>query len=141
MHGERTKKEGKKTAVWIDGTPVEEFSPGLPNIKQEHHAMFDNIYIYIYIYSIHRLRRLVAGFPSQRSGFESRSCNVDKVVLGLVFSEYFGFPYQLSFHRLLHTHHHLSSEGGTIDQIVADVASGLTLTAPRKKKYSFHIFS
>jgi hypothetical protein len=27
---------------------------------------------------------------------------VDKVALGHVFSEYFGFPYQLLFHKLLH---------------------------------------
>jgi hypothetical protein len=31
---------------------------------------------------------------------------VDKVALGQVFSEYFGFPCQFSFHLLLHTHHH-----------------------------------
>jgi hypothetical protein len=29
---------------------------------------------------------------------------VDKVALGQVFSEYFGFPCQSSFHRLLHNH-------------------------------------
>jgi hypothetical protein len=33
---------------------------------------------------------------------------------GAVFPEYFGFPYQFSFHRLLHVHHHLSSGAGTI---------------------------
>jgi hypothetical protein len=32
---------------------------------------------------------------------------VHKVALGQVFSEYFSFPCQ-AFHRLLHTHHHLS---------------------------------
>jgi hypothetical protein len=46
---------------------------------------------------------------------------VDKVALEYVSSEYFGFPYQLSFHRLLHTHD-LSSGAGTIGQLVADVA-------------------
>jgi hypothetical protein len=55
---------------------------------------------------------------------------VDKVALGQVFSEYFGFPCQLSFHRLLHNHH-LSSGAGTIGQIVADVPSGVSLT-PRQ---------
>jgi hypothetical protein len=30
---------------------------------------------------------------------------VDKVALGRVFSYYFGFPHQFSFHRLLHIHH------------------------------------
>jgi hypothetical protein len=41
---------------------------------------------------------------------------VDKVVLGQVFSQYFGFPCQSSFHRLLHNHHHLPSGAGTIGQ-------------------------
>jgi hypothetical protein len=38
---------------------------------------------------------------------------VDKVALGQVFSMYFGFPYQSSFHQFLHNHNHLSSEAGT----------------------------
>jgi hypothetical protein len=58
---------------------------------------------------------------------------VDKVVVGQVFSEYFVFPRQFSFHRLLHTHH-LSSGAGTVSQLVADVSSGLSLIPPRKKK-------
>jgi hypothetical protein len=41
--------------------------------------------------------------------------------------EYFGFPCQFSFHRLLHTHH-LSSGA------VADVRSGVGLIPPLKKK-------
>jgi hypothetical protein len=53
-----------------------------------------------------------------------------------VFPEYLGFPCH-SFHRLLHTHHHLPSEAGTIGQIVADVPSGLSLT-PKLKKTDFH---
>jgi hypothetical protein len=66
------------------------------------------------------LRRLVAGFPPWRSGFEPRSGHVGIVVdiaaLGQVFSEYVGFPCQ-SFHRLLHTHHHaLSSGASTLGQ-------------------------
>jgi hypothetical protein len=40
---------------------------------------------------------------------------VDKVAMGQVFSEYFGFPWQSSFHRLLHNHHR-SSGTGTIGQ-------------------------
>jgi hypothetical protein len=56
---------------------------------------------------------------------------VDKVILGKVYFEYFGFPCQFSFHRLLHTH--LSSAVATIDQIVADIPSGLTLT-PLKER-------
>jgi hypothetical protein len=43
---------------------------------------------------------------------------VDKVVLGQVYSEYFGFPCQSSFHQLLHNHPHLlvSSGAGKIGQ-------------------------
>jgi hypothetical protein len=41
---------------------------------------------------------------------------VDKVALGQVFSQYFGFPCQFSFHRLLHIHPHLSSEVGILGQ-------------------------
>jgi hypothetical protein len=40
---------------------------------------------------------------------------VDKVALEQVFSEYFGFPCQSSFHQLLHDHHR-SSGAGTIGQ-------------------------
>jgi hypothetical protein len=35
---------------------------------------------------------------------------VDRMPMGQVFSEYFSFPCQFSFHRLLHTHNHLSSK-------------------------------
>jgi hypothetical protein len=56
------------------------------------------------------------------------------MALGQVFSEYFGFPCQFSFHRLLHIHHHLSSRAGTIGQLVADVPSGLSLTPPQENK-------
>jgi hypothetical protein len=49
-----------------------------------------------------QLWRLVAGFPLWRPGFEPVSGHVefvvDKVALGQVFSEYFGFPYQFTFH-------------------------------------------
>jgi hypothetical protein len=47
--------------------------------------------------------------PRRRPGFESGSGHVefvvDKVALEQVFSEYYGFPCQFSFHRLLHNHH------------------------------------
>jgi hypothetical protein len=36
---------------------------------------------------------------------------VDKVALRQVFSEYFGFPCQSSFHLLLHNHHPSSGAG------------------------------
>jgi hypothetical protein len=56
----------------------------------------------------------------RRPGFDPRSGYVwfvvDKVALGQVFSEYFGFPCQSSFHQLLHNHLHLSSGAGTIGQ-------------------------
>jgi hypothetical protein len=39
-----------------------------------------------------------------------------KVALKEVFSEYFSFPCQSSFHQFLHNHHHLSSGAGTIGQ-------------------------
>jgi hypothetical protein len=45
---------------------------------------------------------------------------VDKVALEQVFSEYFGFQCQFSFHQMLHCHHHLSSGAGTIDHTVAE---------------------
>jgi hypothetical protein len=51
---------------------------------------------------------------------------VDKVVLGHVFSEYFGLFCQFSFHQLLYTH--LSSRAGKVGQLMADVPSGLSLT-------------
>jgi hypothetical protein len=57
---------------------------------------------------------------------------VDKVELEQVFSEYFGFPRQLSFYRLLQNHHRLSSGAGTVGQLVVDVPNGLSLTPPRE---------
>jgi hypothetical protein len=46
---------------------------------------------------------------------------MDILALGQVFSKYFCFPCQFSFHI-----HHLSSGAGTIGQLMADVSSGLT---------------
>jgi hypothetical protein len=70
--------------------------------------------------NIARLGRAISHAVSRRlPRFEPRSGHVgfvmDKVVLRQAFSEYFGFPCQFSFHRLLHTHH-LSSRAGTIGQ-------------------------
>jgi hypothetical protein len=49
------------------------------------------------------LRRLVAGLSPRRSGFDPGSVHVglvmDKVAMGQVFPEYFGFPLSFSFHR------------------------------------------
>jgi hypothetical protein len=57
--------------------------------------------------------------PTAAARFEPRSGHVGlvmyKVALGEVFYEYFCFPCQFSFHRLLHIHH-LSSVAGIIDQ-------------------------
>jgi hypothetical protein len=54
-----------------------------------------------------------------------------------VCSEYFGFPCQFSFHRLLHIHL-LSFGAGTIDKLVADVPSELSLTPPQQtNKHNF----
>jgi hypothetical protein len=97
------------------------------------------IYIDINLIIIHNeLRRLVEGFPSRRPGFDPRLCHmgfvVDKVAMGQVFSEYFGFPCQISFLRLFHTHHLLSSGAGKIGQTVADVPNGLSLTPPQEIK-------
>jgi hypothetical protein len=50
---------------------------------------------------------------------------VDKVPLGQVSSEYFGFPCQFSFHQMLRIH--VSSGAGTIGQLLTDVPSGLSL--------------
>jgi hypothetical protein len=64
-----------------------------------------------------------------------RSCGVCGGQSGTwaCFLEYFGFPCQLLFHRLLHIHH-LSSGAGTIGQLVADVPSGLSPTPPQETK-------
>jgi hypothetical protein len=57
------------------------------------------------------LKRLVAGFQSRWPGFDPGSGQVefvvDKMTLGQVFSEYFGFSCQSLFHQLLHNHPHL----------------------------------
>jgi hypothetical protein len=91
--------------------------------------------------AVPQLRRLVAGFQPRRPWFEPRSGRVgfvvDKVALGHDSSEYFGFTFQFSFHRLLHIHHHLSSGAGTVGQLAADVPSGLSLTAPQKTKLNY----
>jgi hypothetical protein len=58
-----------------------------------------------------QFRRLVSGFPRRWLGFEPGSgCvgfMVDKVAVAQIFSEYFGFPCQTSFHQLLHNQHQL----------------------------------
>jgi hypothetical protein len=73
-----------------------------------------------------------ASYPRRRYSSSHVGFVVEKVALGQVFSEYFGFPCQPSFHQLLHNH--LSSGAGTIGQIVADMSSGLSITPPREIK-------
>jgi hypothetical protein len=93
--------------------------------------------VLLYCKIVPQFRLLVAVFPPRRLGFWSRSGHVAFVVAKVtpeqVFSEYFGFPFQFLFHRLFHTHH-LSSFAGTIDQLVFDIPSGLSLTPPRETK-------
>jgi hypothetical protein len=61
---------------------------------------------------------------------------VDKAVLGQVFSKYFSFPFQSSFHQLLHNHPHLSSEVGTKGQMLRQY-NGLSSTQLALKKTVF----
>jgi hypothetical protein len=86
--------------------------------------------------AVPEIRRLLSGFPPRLSGFDPGSSHVgfvvDKVALGPVFSEYFGFSCQLSFHKLLHIH---SSSGATkIDKSVAVILSGLSLSSWKIRK-------
>jgi hypothetical protein len=85
-----------------------------------------------------QLRRLVAGFPSWRPGFYLRSSHVgfvvDKVALGQVFSEYFCFPCQMSFHRLLHTHRLSSGTGTTGENSGRRTKWTLSHSTPRREK-------
>jgi hypothetical protein len=74
------------------------------------------------IWSLGRFIAQAVRLPTAAAWFEPGSGLVGfvvvKVALGKVFSEYFGFPCQFAFHRLLHNHHHLSSGAGTIGQLV-----------------------
>jgi hypothetical protein len=83
--------------------------------------------------SVPELRRLVAGFPPRRTGFDPKTDHarivVNKAALGQVYSESFGFPCQFSVYQMLHTR--LSSAAGTICQLVADIPNGLSLTPPQ----------
>jgi hypothetical protein len=57
---------------------------------------------------------------------------VDKMALGQVFSEYFCFPCQSSFHQLLHNHPHLSS--GLYNRPEVAAVPGDVSPTPQKKK-------
>jgi hypothetical protein len=94
-------------------------SLGRPKLRWENNIKLD-LKVIEWEGAVPQLKRLVAGFPPRRPGFDPRSGHVgfvvDKVTLGQVFSD-FGFPCQYSFHQLLHNHHHLSSGAGTIGQL------------------------
>jgi hypothetical protein len=61
---------------------------------------------------------------------------VDKVALGRVSSEHFGFPCQFSFHQLL-LDHHLSSGAGTIGQQWPTYQ--VDLVSPHPEKHCFRL--
>jgi hypothetical protein len=78
-------------------------------------------------------RRLPNGAP----GFESRSGNVgfvvDKVALGQVFSEHFGFPCKFLLHRLFYIHHHQLSSGCWYNRTVSGRLIKWTVSPHPKK--------
>jgi hypothetical protein len=61
------------------------------------------------------IAQAISWLPPRRPGFDPRSGHVrfmvDEVALGQVFSEYFGFHCQTSFHQPLHNHHRSSGAG------------------------------
>jgi hypothetical protein len=71
-----------------------------------------------------------------RVRFQVTSCGIfgGPSSTGAAFLLAFQFLCQFSFHQILHTH--LSSVAGTTGQLVADVASGLSLTPPHEIKSS-----
>jgi hypothetical protein len=93
--------------------------------------MYNSACYYIGVKGLAIAQAVSRRLPTAAAWVRARSGHVrfvaDKVALGQVFSEYFGFPCQFPFHRLLHNHH-LSYGAGTIGQTVAAVPSGLGLT-------------
>jgi hypothetical protein len=86
--------------------------------------------------AVTQLRRLVVGFQPRQPRFYPRFGHMGFVVDEVALSEYFRFPCQFSFHRMLHTH--LSSGAGTIGQLVTDEPSVLSLTPPYELKKKLH---
>jgi hypothetical protein len=80
-----------------------------------------------------------ACFPRRRLRFEPWWGHVgfvvDKVVLGQVFSEYFGFSCQFSFYQLVHILHHISSGAGTVGQSVVTYQVDSVSPHPNKLIY------
>jgi hypothetical protein len=69
--------------------------------------------VYVRPKAVPWLRWLVAGLSPRRPGFEPGSIHVgfvvDKVALGQVFSEVFGFTLSISFHRRSQNSYHLGN--------------------------------
>jgi hypothetical protein len=86
------------------------FLSGFSDELRDGRSGFDPLPCKIFLMAVQYFKQLVAGFPPRRPGFEPGSSHVifvaDKVALGQVFSEYFGFPCQSSFHKLLHHYNH-----------------------------------
>jgi hypothetical protein len=60
---------------------------------------------------------------------------VDKMALGQIFSEYFGFPCQSSFHQLLHNNpHHNPHHLGLYNRPEVAAVPGDVSPTPLKKK-------
>jgi hypothetical protein len=74
-----------------------------------------------------------------KPGYSHVGFVVDKVALGKVFYEYFGFLCQSSFHQFLHNHHHLSSGVGTIGQYWPQYQE--TQSDPTKKEKLYELFA
>jgi hypothetical protein len=78
------------------------------------------LHVALTIRIVPQFRRLVAGFPLRRTGFDPKSRHmgfmVDKMALGQVFSQYFSFPSQFLLNQMF-LHSQLSFGAGTIGQI------------------------
>jgi hypothetical protein len=114
-----------------------------PSITNDHNAVPQNdlpilcnfrdksTLIYIYVSPCHSSHR---GGPCSNTGEVMWDLWWIKWHWGQVFSEYFVFPCQFSFHRLPHTHYDLPSRAGTMRQIVDSVSP---LTQRNKKKTTY----
>jgi hypothetical protein len=72
------------------------------------------VYTFVILHDGRAIAQAVSRWlPTAAARVRARSGKVgfvmDKMALGQVFSEYFGFPCQSSFHQLLHNRPHLSS--------------------------------
>jgi hypothetical protein len=102
------------------------FSSALTQITGDR-KVISATHIYIAHRAVPYVRRLAAGFPPQRSGFELGSGHVRFVAT----KRHLGrFPCRPSFHQLLHNHPHISG-AGTMGPSVTTVPSELSLTPLR----------